>query len=65
MSVRNGCTYGGVKPLDVYDYPPIVHRMDGFQGADEVATIFDVDGEGIGLRYIAIDGAERLATSTA
>ena len=53
---------GAVKPLDVYDDLPIVDPLDGLQGNDKVASILDVDDEGVGLRHRAADGAELLAT---
>src|SRR6266511_4381030 len=58
----NGLAQACVQPLDVDDHLAIVHPLDGLQGDDEVASILDVDDQGISIRHVAADGAELLAS---
>ena len=51
-----------VKLPNVHNYLPIMHTVDRLQGDHEVASVLDVDDEGVGLRHVATDGAELLAT---
>jgi hypothetical protein len=62
MGMGNGFAQACVKLPHVHNHLPIVHPVHSLQGDHEVASVFDVDDECVGIGHIPADGAELLAS---